>query len=26
MAEHGANFRQILVYYYPNAELTSLSR
>lgn len=26
MAEHGANFRQILVYYYPNTELTSLPR
>jgi peptidoglycan hydrolase-like amidase len=26
MAERGANFRQILVYYYPNAELTSLQR
>jgi stage II sporulation protein D len=26
MAEHGANFRRILVYYYPNTELTSLLR
>jgi peptidoglycan hydrolase-like amidase len=26
MAEHGANFRQILVYYYPNTELASLPR
>ena len=24
MAEHGANFRQILLHYYPNTELTSL--
>jgi stage II sporulation protein D len=26
MAEQGANFRQILVYYYPNTELASLPR
>lgn len=26
MVEHGANFRQILVYYYPNTELASLPR
>jgi stage II sporulation protein D len=26
MAEQGANFRQILVYYYPNTEFTSLPR
>ena len=26
MAEHGAHFRQILVHYYPNTELTSLPR
>jgi peptidoglycan hydrolase-like amidase len=26
MAQHGANFRQILVYYYPNTKLTRLPR
>jgi stage II sporulation protein D len=26
MAEHGANFHQILVYYYPNTQLITLPR